>query len=321
VSGALVPEGSTIVAAVSGGSDSIALLHLLAHWARRRGWTILVAHLDHALRRGSNADRRFVERVARSLALRAVTARQDVRAARRRDESLEEAARRVRRAFLLAILRGTSGDLIATGHTLDDQAETVLMRLVRGAGPTALAGMAARGPGPFVRPLLGFERSELRDYLGRRGHAFREDPTNRDLRFDRNRVRALVLPFLAQHLNVHAARHLVQAADVIREDGQYLDGLAAERAAAIGRTRRSALEIDAAALAGEPAALARRIARSLLVRAGVDARSVTRRHVVALLDLASGGTGRGIDLPGALRARRDRERIVVASPVERSSRR
>jgi tRNA(Ile)-lysidine synthase len=183
----------------------VALLHLLRRCGGR-GLRVTVAHLDHGLRRGSREDRRFVERLAREAGLPCVADRREVPALRQRDESPEEAARRVRRTFLLEAARSTGCRRIATGHTLDDQAETILMRLVRGAGPRALAGMARRGPGPFVRPLLGLERAELREYLRRHGLPFREDPTNRDLRFDRNRVRRLVLPLLAETLNPRAAR-------------------------------------------------------------------------------------------------------------------
>src|SRR5262245_56346875 len=138
----LISDGARVLAAVSGGPDSVALLHLLARHARGQRLEIAVAHLDHGLRPGSAADRRFVERLPSALAVPCFAQRREVATLRRRDESLEEAARRVRRGFLLAALKESGADRIATGHTLDDQAETVLMRLVRGAGPSSLTGMA-----------------------------------------------------------------------------------------------------------------------------------------------------------------------------------
>lgn len=134
------------VVAVSGGGDSVALLHLLARLSPRRKPELVVAHLDHALRRGSAEDSRFVGRLASTLHLPFVAARVDVADSRRKDESLEETARRVRRAFLLQSARDTDSAVIVTGHTLDDQAETILMRLARGAGPTALSAMTPAGP-------------------------------------------------------------------------------------------------------------------------------------------------------------------------------
>ena len=308
----LFAENAAVVVAVSGGPDSVALLHLLHAFARGRPLRLTVAHLDHALRRGSATDRRFVERLAATLELRCLSDRRDVKTARRKSESPEEAARRVRRSFLLECRRRARSSSIATGHTLDDQAETVLMRLVRGAGPSALAGMSASGPGPFVRPLLSIERNDIRAYLDRKGHAYREDPTNRDLRFDRNRVRRVVLPALAESLNPRAALHLVRAAERLREDAACLDDLAAAACRRLCREGRGGrLEIHARKLAATPAPLARRIVREALVTAGSDPRRIATRHLDAVLELARGGRGKRLDLPGGLTAVRVTDRVVL----------
>lgn len=308
----LIPPESRLLAAVSGGADSVALLLLLRRWAARHGAELTVAHLDHGLRRGSRADRRFVERLCSSSGVRCIAGRREVTALRRRHESPEEAARRVRRAFLIEAGREVGAQRICTGHTLDDQAETILMRLVRGAGSTALTGMAALGPGPFIKPLLEIERADLRAYLGRKEQPFREDRSNRDLRFDRNRVRRRILPLLAAELNPKAARHLVKAARLLRDDALYLDAQAAERYASIAGTGRRGLTLDAGALAELPAVLGRRVARLALERGGTDPRRIASRHVEALLDLArSGGE---IHLPG-LRARRSRRKGAGARLV------
>ncbi len=308
----LLPPGTSVLAAVSGGGDSMALLHLLVRMARGRPLEIGVAHLDHGLRRGSAADRRFVEAAARRLGLPCVSERRDVAAERRKGESPEEAARRVRRAFLLEAARSGGASSIATGHTLDDQAETVLMRLVRGAGPRALGGMAARGPGPFVRPLLTLERADLRGFLERHAIGFREDPSNRDLGHDRNRTRRLALPLLAEALNPRAARHLVAAAARLREDAQCLDELAQAALATCARRSRGGVTLDVPALRELHPVIARRVGRLALQHAGVDPRRVGARHVEALLDLVHGGSGRRIDLPGALAAVRRGARLRIA---------
>jgi tRNA(Ile)-lysidine synthase len=310
----LIPDGSSVLAAVSGGGDSVALLHLLVRYARGGRVRIAVAHLDHALRRGSVADRRFVERLAAELELECVFDRRPVAKLRRKDESPEEAARRVRRAFLVETSRRTGADLIATGHHLDDQAETILMRLARGAGPSSLAGMAESGPGPFVRPLLGIERSELRDYLGRRGLPFREDPSNRDLSFDRNRVRRLVLPVLAEALNPRAARRLVDSVGRLREDAAHLDDLAnALYRRGKRRLPEGRLRISVRTVVEAPAPLARRIARLALADAGSDPRRIAARHVAAVLRLADGPPGKSVDLPHRIRATR-RPRSIIFEP-------
>jgi tRNA(Ile)-lysidine synthase len=310
----LIPEDSTVLAAVSGGGDSVALLYLLARSAGSRSLSITVAHLDHATRRGSGADRRFVEKLAVGMGLRCISDRRPVPELRRRSESPEQAARRIRRSFLLEAARQAGAGLVATGHNLDDQAETVLMRLLRGAGPTALAGMAEKGPGPFVRPLLGIERADLRSFLSRHDIAFREDPTNRSLRFDRNRVRHLVLPWVKETFNPRAARHLVHAANLLQEDGAYLDALARRRfRRLLDPGCGTDLRLDARKLASAPPVMAGRIARMALEEAGVPAGRITSRHVDALLDLARAGSGKRLDLPSGVRARRRGRFLLVGS--------
>lgn len=298
---ATIPRGGRVLAGVSGGGDSVALLHLLHRASPRRGWDLTVAHLDHAMRPSSIRDRRFVERLARSLDLPCVADRRPVGALRARDESPEEAARRVRRSFLIETARAARCAVVALGHTLDDQAETVLLRLARGGGPLALAGMSPSGPGPFVRPLLGIEREEIRGWLRRRGFAWRDDPSNRDGRFDRNRLRRRVLPVLAT-VNPQAARHLAEAAARLRADATCLDALAAERAAELTVAAGEGTGLRAPDLAALPGPLGRRVALLALVRAGADRRRIGSRHLDALLALASkGGTG-SLDLPSGLRA-------------------
>jgi tRNA(Ile)-lysidine synthase len=312
----LIADRSSLLAAVSGGGDSVALLHLLVKYARGRQIRLSVAHLDHGLRRGSRTDRKFVEQLAKELALPCFTERREVARLRRKDESPEESARRVRRAFLLETAAAVGSEMIATGHTLDDQAETVLMRLVRGAGATALTGMAERGPGPFVRPLLAIERERLREYLSRRELPFRRDPSNRDMRFDRNRVRRLVLPVLRESLNPRAARHLVKAAQRFREDAAFLDELARQALTeAVREERPGRLVLEAAALARQPVPIANRVARLALLRAGADGRRLATHHIDGLLDLASGGGGRELDLPGPLIARRIKKLIYLGSEL------
>jgi tRNA(Ile)-lysidine synthase len=309
----LIPDGSSVLAAVSGGGDSVALLHLLVRYARGRDLTLAVGHLDHGLRRGSRTDRKFVEKLARRLGLPCLSDRRELDSLRRKGESPEEASRRVRRAFLTEAAARAGADVVATGHTLDDQAETVLMRLVRGAGAKALTGMAESGPGPFVRPLLGIERDRLRTYLERRGLEFREDPSNRDMRFDRNRVRRLVLPVLREALNPQAARHLVKAAQRFREDASHLDelaDLAFERA--VRRSSKDKLELEAEPLAKAPPPIANRIARRAILSMGADARRLAARHIDGLIDLATGPGGRELHLPGRLVARREKKLLHLS---------
>ncbi len=308
----LVPRDSSLLLAVSGGGDSMALLDLVCRAAPRRGIQLTVAHLDHGLRGDSNADREFVERQVADHGIRFESERRDVAELRHRSESPEEAARRVRRTFLFDTARRCDCDRIATGHNLDDQAETVLMRLVRGAGATALTGIAKKGPGPFVRPLLEIERRDLREYLQRRDVPFVEDASNDDLRFDRNRVRHLAIPVLGQVLNPRAAHHLVKAAARFREDALLLDEIAETECDRLARKDPDGCwVVDSRELRQLAPPIAKRVAHRILQRAGADSRRIVASHVKALLDLARGGGGRRLDLPGGLSARRERHRLIL----------
>lgn len=316
VVGRLIPRKATILAAVSGGGDSVALLHLLARIGSRYPLSLVVGHLDHGLRRGSAADLRFVRKVASGLGLPVVADRREVGALQRKSESPEEAARRVRREFLLEALDDTGAVLIATGHTVDDQAETVLMRLLRGSGPTGLAGIREAGPGPFVRPLLGLSRSDLRAWLESRSIPYRRDPTNRNLRFDRNRLRLKVLPFLEEHANPAAAEHLVRAAALIRDDAEYMDELARRRYRAIRQGGGNGVTLSSGKLAALPIVLGRRVAVLALREAGLPERKITRRLIQALLDLDRGGSGRRLHLAAGCRAHRSREALALSPTRE-----
>lgn len=300
-----------MLVAVSGGSDSVALLALLERHARGRGPRLTVAHLDHGLRDESAEDRRFVEALAAGLSLACRAERREVAALRRGDESLEEAARRVRRGFLVEVAREVGAERIALGHTLDDQAETVVFRLVRGTGTRALGGMRAQGPGPFVRPLLDLERAELRDWLAACAVGWRDDPTNAEAGPARNRIRLRILPLLVRELHPQAARRIVATARRIGEDAAYLDALAGEAFARLAVEGNGRVALDAPALAALPAPLASRVARRALERARVDARRVNARHVRALLALAQDPAPRSVDLPGDLEGRRVGARVLV----------
>ncbi len=228
-----VPVGTSVVLAVSGGPDSMALLHLATRAARMTGWRVSVAHLDHGLRSDSSADARFVADAAAALGLPVDVRRTDVAAlAGDRGGGLEDAGRAARYAHLDDLLDAEPpGALAMTGHTLDDQAETVLLHLARGSGLAGLAGIAARR-GRVVRPLLGMRRAALRAALDAAGIAYRLDASNADRRFARNRARADLVPLL-ESLHGGAVEALARTARLAASDDAALDSIAA--AALAGR--------------------------------------------------------------------------------------
>jgi tRNA(Ile)-lysidine synthase len=277
-----------ILVAVSGGPDSLALLHAL-HRLRQR---LVVAHFDHRLRPGSSADARFVERAAATLKL-------DFAGGRAEDPALpqgrspEEAMRERRLAFLERTAVEVGAGRIATGHTMDDQAETVLMRLITGAGRRGLGGIPPIR-GPYVRPLIDLLRSDTEAFCRSLKLSPRRDESNADPAYLRNAVRAELLPLVADRYNARIVQTLARMADLMRDEDAYLEGRAA--AALQAEVAEGGFRLDAAVLASLPVALQRRVLRRL-VPAGAD-------QVERVRELAQAGqTGDQIDLGGGLKAR------------------
>ncbi len=289
------PE-TRVVAAVSGGSDSVALLFILRDLADAGALVLAgLAHLHHHIRReDADADAAFCEALAQRLGIPADIAHEDVPARAERDrQSLEVAARHARLdAFERA--RGRLGaDIVALGHTRRDQAETVLLRLVRGAGPRGLGAMAPRN-GTRVRPLLDVPRDDLRAFLRARGETWREDATNEDRTIARNHVRHAVMPALTR-LNPRAEAALVRSARIHAADAAALDGMAAAAAAAIVSFPGQAAHVDVEGLLALPEAVSRRVLLNVLETLG-PSRSYGWEETETVLQACRDGRAR--DLPG-----------------------
>ena len=208
---AMLAGGESVLVAVSGGADSVALLHVLGSLAPSLRLRLAVGHVDHGLREGSAGDAEFVAGLAEAMGLPVLLERVAVEAG----ASLEARARDARFRALLAMAARAGADRIALGHTADDQAETVLMRVLQGAGPRGLAGIPPVRE-PFIRPLIDATRADVVAELLGTGLSWREDPTNRDVRFLRNRLRHEVLPRLTA-LNPAVVSALTRTARLARE--------------------------------------------------------------------------------------------------------
>lgn len=308
-------KGDRILVAVSGGADSVALLHLLRRLGRELDFDLTAVHLDHGLRgEAAREDRRWVEDLSSRLKIPCVAARREVRAVM--DEggySPEEAARRVRYEFFREVSRQTGIRILALGHQADDQAETVLLRLLRGGRPAALAGMLPSRPDGdllLVRPLLPFRREELLAFLAEIGEGFREDLSNRDPRFLRNRVRHRLLPLLEAEYSPRCRELLAGLARRERERENYLRFRLEERCRELLRPTEEGPALDCT-LFRQAAALERgEVLRELLARAGVVAPH--RRHFRALEQLASSPSGRSFDLPGPAAARKEGDLLFIS---------
>ena len=309
----LLPPGARVAVAVSGGSDSVALLHLLVALQAGGGFRVAgLAHVHHGLRGASaDADERFCRAMAESLALPAIVERVDVRTrAMRERRSLEDAARTMRYEALARAARALGADRIAVGHTRDDQAETVLLKLLRGAGTGGLAGIHPRR-GAVVRPLIDSARDELRAWLDAHGIRFVEDETNTDVSLKRNAVRHRLMPVLREHFGPSVAGALARHADVAREDDSTLSEAAAAISSRAMETGPTEVSLDWRALSDVPPAMRRRVVRTALHAAGV--REPGLDHVLAAVELAE-AAGAGAALPGGVRASFRAGRLVLTRP-------
>ena len=259
---AMLAGGETVLVAVSGGADSVALLHLLHALAPAWRLTLHVLHVDHGLRPDSAADGRFVRELGERLGVPV-----DVERVRVGPGSIEAAARAARYAALDAAGARVGAGRIALGHTLDDQAETVLMRVLGGAG---VRGLAAIPPvrGRIIRPLIDLRRAALRDMLTAAGLAWVEDPTNRDPKFLRNRIRHELLPLLAAAYSTDVVESLARVARVARETVDALDRAATLELDRLAVANPNALILPRSALAALPTSVAAEVLRQAAARFG-----------------------------------------------------
>jgi len=287
----LIARGARVAVAVSGGRDSVALLHLLVGLRREWPLDLIAVHLDHRMRVGSEADASWVAGLCRAWSVPLVAA-----CARLAPRS-EAEARALRYDLFRSVARICRVAAVTTAHHADDQAETVLMRIARGTGVRGLRGIAERR-GRLVRPLLVFDRSAIDEYLAREGLRWREDASNADPRFTRNRVRATLMPALGR-----------EAAGALAALAGRADSLEASRrarpadAAAIARPTERGFAIARAPLLGYDPAARARLLRELCSRLGVVPTRPATEAAVAFME--RGVSGSGLDLGGGVRLGRE----------------
>lgn len=313
------------VVAVSGGADSVGLLlGLLAIAPAEARHRLVVAHAEHDLREAAADDRAFVERLAAELGLDVECRRLEVRGAQDQGEGVEARARRLRYDFLEDVARSRGARHVVVGHTADDQAETVLHRLLRGTGLHGLAGMrAARELAPGVsllRPLLDVPRSVVRDFLARLGQAWREDESNLDRDYARNFLRHEILARCA------AGPYPDASAAIVRLAARAATVSVALRAAAelildthASRHADGSVVVRTQGLAAVDPHLAAELFAALWQREGWPQRDMTARHYASLAALLRDASPPAIDLPGSIHARRTSEGFVILRPGAESS--
>ncbi len=294
----LFDRGTRVVAAVSGGSDSVALAHLVRELSDAGHCGVAgVVHFNHQLRASADRDEELVSSLAGRFGWPIVIDREDVAArARRERRSIEHAARTARHEFFERARAALGGDVVALGHTRDDQAETFLLRLLRGAGPKGLAAMHPRR-GIVVRPLLSCRRGQLRAYLAERDGTYVDDESNGDVAIPRNRVRLELLPMLEKRFNPSVVDVLAGESELIREIWRWMEGLADGATAAVDCGGPGGPAFDVEAMLALPPPL-RRLVLWRALSAGARGGHVTFEHVDASLELLRPDGPRSADIPG-----------------------
>jgi tRNA(Ile)-lysidine synthase len=306
----MLAPGARVVAAVSGGPDSVCLFHVLRELAPRLCFAVAgIAHLNHKLRgEASDQDEHFTATLAAEYGVAFYGSEVEVAGM---GGNLEQDARRARLGFFQSLIEQRQCDAVATGHTRDDQAETVLFRLLRGSGLAGLAGILPVTREGLIRPLLAVTRAEVEEFLKTRGIAWREDASNCDDGFARNRIRHTLLPALVRDWNPEISPALARLADTALEEEQWWESEIERLAARLLVSEKGGWETSAAEVATLPRAVARRLIR---LAAGRMGQSFDLDAVERVLDLAGRTAGRGtLDLPG-LRVVRSFDRMRFMPP-------
>ena len=310
--------GDAVVVALSGGADSVALLHILLGLAEY-GSGVVAAHLNHRLRGAeSDEDENFVRALCQKHDVPLVVRGIDVgHIARERGLSLEEAGRECRYSFFKEVAADFGAKTVALAHHADDQAETVLMRLLRGSGGTGLRGMLPRSPdGCYVRPLLRVTRKEIEEYLANEGVRYRVDSSNSDIGFLRNRIRHELIPFLGGY-NPAIAERLQATADLLASDEELLEVITERLFERHSEVTDAGVTIDLAGVRTEPKGARLRLYRLAVERAKGDLRKIQHRHIVDMDRLVHDAKPHmALTLPDGLRVRKSYGSLTVTAAKE-----
>ncbi len=314
----MLSPGDNVVIAVSGGADSMALLLALGEMREEFHISLSVAHLDHGLRAEGEEEASFVREAAQTVGAPFLQGRANVRALQKeKGLNLQEAAREARYAFLLDAARETGATRIALGHTADDQAESVLMRILRGAGPRGLSGIPPVRDRIFIRPLIEIWRSEVESFLQERRRGFLQDPSNVSGRFLRNRIRREVLPVL-ENYNPRIRHTLAQMAEFFRGEERFWQELVQEKFSPLVQSRqKGTLSLHVPSLSSHPLPLRLQCIRRAIEEVQGNLRRIGLPHIRAAETLLEGrGPNREVHLPQGLKVARSYDLLVFSREEE-----
>lgn len=300
----LLKSKDKVLAAYSGGVDSTALLSVLLELRQYLDIDVFLGHFNHRLRPAAFEDEQFVRNVAQRYSLPLFVGSEDVHHhARSRRQNLEEAGRTLRYAFLTQAAHKIGDAKIATGHTMDDQAETFFMRLLRGSGLRGLGSIYPIVEGKIIRPLLFVQRGDIESYIRDRGLTFRIDESNRDRRFARNRVRLDLIPYIQEHYDPKIISRIGKIASILQEDENTLERLAQSEAGERILQRNGKVCLDLKGTSKLPLGLARRVIRDFITKVKGDLRGISFEEIEGILNLEE---GKSFDLKRDLMFKREK---------------
>lgn len=314
----LIRPGSHVVAGLSGGADSVCLLYVLKQLSPEFELAITAVHVNHMLRGAeSDADEAFVVDLCRKWDIPIRVFHADIaEISRTSGISEEEAGRETRYGYFYQVLRETSADAIAVGHHYEDNAETVMLNILRGCGLEGLTGMDYKS-GPVIRPLLGLRRSQIEDFLKREGIPWRTDSSNSSCKYVRNRVRNLLFPAIREYFECDPVPLLNRMSALARRDEAYLAELARKTFLDMNRPLNPGLSLDAKALCRLDAAISSRVVRMAWEQATGSLKGLESIHVDDVLRLCRQSmTGKRLCLPGGWSASLSYGRLILAPARE-----
>jgi len=303
----LLEKNDKILLAFSGGLDSTGLLGIFLELRKEWHFDLFLGHFNHKLRQSADEDEQFVRKVAQKHAIPLFIASEDVRAfAKRNRLNLEEAGRRLRYDFLSQTAQKIGGAKIATGHTLNDQAETFFLRLMRGSGLKGLGCISPVVEGRIIRPLLALERKDIAEYVREKNLEFRDDESNLDRSFARNKVRLDLIPYIQENFEPDIVRRIGKIVTILQEEEAYLENLTNHQAKKAVFQKKGEVGLDLNMLSTLPRGLARRIVRDFIKKLKGDLREISFENVESLLNLDEGKT---IQLTRELLLKRDKDQV------------
>ena len=305
----LLEKGDKILIAYSGGVDSTGLLLSFLELREEMGLELFLGYFNHKLRPSADEDERFVKNMAQKYSLPLFVGSKEVRSyAKKHRLNLEEAGRKLRYDFLKKIALKIGATRIATGHTMNDQVETFFMRLMRGSGLRGLSGIFPAVEKVIIRPLIQVKREEIEFFLKKKEVDFREDESNFDRRFLRNRIRLDLIPYIQKDFNPEIVTRVERFVSLLQAEEELLEEMTEEEAAKVILGENGQIQLDLRLLLAMPRAMARRIVRAFIFKLKGDLRDISFQDVESILTL---GPGKEVHLKEELVLGREQNRIFL----------